>query len=77
MPVAPEQSWGSGHVNVEAAWAQGVTGEGVNVAVVDDGMYHTHEDLKDNVDSSRNHDYTGNGDIHTGPWNTTAPTLPA
>ena len=51
-------------INVEAAWAQGVTGEGVNVAVVDDGMYHTHEDLRDNVDSSRNHDYTGNGDIY-------------
>ena len=42
-------SRGAGHVNVEAAWAQGVTGEGVNVAVVDDGMYHTHEDLRDNV----------------------------
>ena len=56
-------SRGAGHVNVESAWAQGVTGEGVNVAVVDDGMYHTHEDLRDNVDSSRNHDYTGNGDI--------------
>ena len=51
-------------VNVEAAWAQGVTGEGVNVAVVDDGMYYTHEDLRDNVDTFRNHDYTGGGDIH-------------
>ena len=51
-------------INVEAAWAQGVTGEGINVAVVDDGMYHTHEDLRDNVDSSRNHDYTGNGNIY-------------
>ena len=52
-------------INVEAAWAQGVTGEGVNVAVVDDGMYYTHEDLADNVDTSRNHDYTGSGDIYT------------
>ncbi len=51
-------------INVEAAWAQGVTGEGVNVAVVDDGMYYTHEDLRDNVDTSRNHDYTGGGDIY-------------
>ena len=49
-------------INVEAAWAQGATGEGVNVAVVDDGMYYTHEDLKDNVDTSRNHDYTGSGE---------------
>ena len=51
--------------NVEAAWAQGVTGEGVNVAVVDDGMYFTHVDLRDNVDTSRNHDYTGRGSIYT------------
>ena len=51
--------------NVEAAWAQGVTGEGVNVAVVDDGMYFTHVDLRDNVDTSRNHDYTGKGSIYT------------
>ncbi len=52
-------------INVEAAWAQGVTGEGVNVAVVDDGMYFTHEDLRDNVDTSLNHDYTGGGSIYT------------
>ena len=58
-------SRGLGHVNVEAVWAQGVMGEGINVAVVDDGMYHTHEDLRDNVDTSRNHDYTGGGDIYT------------
>ena len=51
--------------NVEAAWAQGVTGEGISVAVVDDGMYHAHEDLRDNVDASRNHDYTGRGDIYS------------
>lgn len=51
-------------INIEAAWAQGVTGEGVNIAVVDDGMYFTHEDLKDNVDTSRNHDYTGTGSIY-------------
>ena len=57
-------SRGVGHVNVEAAWAQGVMGEGINVAVVDDGMHHTHEDLRDNVDSSRNHDYTGSGNIY-------------
>ena len=58
-------SLGGGDVNVESAWAQGVTGEGVNVAIVDDGMYFTHEDLRDNVDTSRNHDYTGSGSIYT------------
>ena len=45
------------NVNVEPVWAQGIKGEGINIAVVDDGMYHAHEDLKDNVDASLNHDY--------------------
>ena len=52
-------------INVESVWAEGIKGEGVNVAVVDDGMYYTHQDLKDNVDKSRNHDYAGEGDIYT------------
>ncbi|MDE2822558.1 MAG: S8 family serine peptidase, partial [Chloroflexota bacterium] len=51
-------------INVEPVWEEGIKGEGVNVAIVDDGMYHAHEDLRDNVDTSRNHDYTGNGDIY-------------
>ena len=51
-------------INVEPVWAEGIKGEGINVAVVDDGMHYTHEDLRDNVDASLNHDYTGNGDIH-------------
>ena len=50
-------------INVESAWADGVKGEGVNVAVVDDGMDFTHEDLRDNVATARNHDYTGDGSI--------------
>ena len=54
-----------GAINAEAAWSEGITGDGVNVAVVDDGMYFTHEDLRDNVDTSRNHDYTGSGSIYT------------
>ena len=51
-------------INVEDVWAEGITGAGVNIAVVDNGMDYTHEDLADNVDISRNHDYTGRGDIH-------------
>ena len=52
------------HINVEPVWADGVKGEGVNVAVVDDGIYHAHEDLKDNVEASRNFDYTGREDVY-------------
>ena len=51
-------------INVEAVWEEGITGKGVNVVVVDDGMDHRHEDLRENVDESRNHDYSGAGDLH-------------
>ena len=51
-------------VNVKPVWDVGLMGEGINVAVVDTGMDWTHEDLVDNVDSSLNHDYTGEGDIY-------------
>ena len=51
-------------INVEPVWADGNMGQGVNVAVVDNGMDHAHEDLKDNVDTSLNFDYTGRGDIY-------------
>ena len=50
-------------INVESVWSEGIKGEGVNIAVVDDGMYFQHEDLKDNVNSNLNHDYTGRGSI--------------
>ncbi len=51
-------------IDVEPVWDDGITGEGVNVVVVDTGMDWTHEDLFDNVDTSLNHDYTGESDIH-------------
>ena len=51
-------------VNVKPVWDVGLMGEGINVAVVDTGMDWTHEDLVDNVDSSLNHDYAGEGDIY-------------
>ena len=43
--------------NVEEVWDD-YQGTGVNVAVVDDGLYSDHEDLTANIDRSRNHDYT-------------------
>ena len=55
-------------INIEAVWTEGVTGLGINVAVVDDGMDYLHEDLKENVDKTRNHDYTGKGDIYHPYW---------
>ena len=51
------------NIDVESAWAEGVKGEGVTVAVVDDGMDPAHEDLRDNVNTALNYDYTESGDI--------------
>ena len=49
-------------IDAEAAWATNL-GTGVTVAVVDDGLNYAHEDLRDNVDLGRNHDYTGGNDV--------------
>ena len=54
----------AGHdINVEPVWEQGITGAGVTVAIVDDGMDHYHEDLRANVAVAGNIDFTGSGDI--------------
>lgn len=38
-----------GHdINVTGVWSQGITGKGVNVAILDDGLEFEHDDLKDN-----------------------------
>lgn len=39
-------------LNVEAAWAQGVTGKNVTTAIMDDGVDYMHPDLKYNYVSS-------------------------
>ena len=48
---------GAGHdINVEGVWDT-TMGEGINVAVVDQGLDFDHEDLRDNILTERNHDY--------------------
>ena len=47
---------GGQDIRVEEVWPT-YTGEGNNVAVVDDGMHYSHEDLTYNVDTSFNHSY--------------------
>ena len=43
-------------LNVEAAWNSGLNGDGIRVAVVDDGLDMTHPDLRPNiVDGSHNY----------------------
>lgn len=35
-------------INVTGVWEHNVTGEGVTVVVVDDGVEHTHQDIQSN-----------------------------
>ena len=52
-------------IDVQSVWEEGIKGEGIGVVVVDDGIYHAHEDLKDNVATGLNFDYgTGGNDIY-------------
>ncbi len=53
------------NINVQSVWEEGIKGEGIGVAVVDDGIYHAHEDLKDNIAADLNFDYgVGGTDIY-------------
>ena len=59
--------YGSGStedINVEGVWSGGNLGEGITVAVVDDGIHHQHEDLTANVDTAKNHDFANQGGIY-------------
>eukprot|EP01129_Flabellula_baltica_P011913 TRINITY_DN529_c0_g1_i1.p1 TRINITY_DN529_c0_g1~~TRINITY_DN529_c0_g1_i1.p1 ORF type:complete len:665 (+),score=119.97 TRINITY_DN529_c0_g1_i1:13-2007(+) len=65
------------HVNAESAWEFGIMGQGVTIAIVDDGVASTHPDIQDNfrLDASWNYNanknspdptylYGGGGDWH-------------
>jgi hypothetical protein len=48
-------------VDADYAWANGgVTGRGVTIAIVDDGLQHAHPDLKANYDASHSWDFNDN-----------------
>lgn len=47
-------------INVFPAWNDNVTGRGVVVSILDDGLEYTHPDLKRNYDGQASHDYNNN-----------------
>ncbi|MBH8565198.1 S8 family serine peptidase [Nostoc sp. CENA67] len=49
VPKLGGNNWGADLVNAPEAWANGYTGQGVVVAVVDTGVDYNHEDLKNNI----------------------------
>ncbi|MBM4231111.1 MAG: choice-of-anchor D domain-containing protein [Gammaproteobacteria bacterium] len=48
-------------MKVGVAWAEGATGKGIKVAIVDDGLEGAHEDLKDNFDLEKSFNFLTNG----------------
>jgi|GEM_PF-3545445 len=49
--------WHLPKANVPAVWTAGYTGSGVNIAIVDDGLQHTHPDLSPNYRPSLSRDF--------------------
>ncbi|MEA5506453.1 S8 family peptidase [Halotia wernerae UHCC 0503] len=49
VPNLGGSNWGADLVNAPEAWANGYTGQGVVVAVIDTGVDYNHEDLKNNI----------------------------
>ena len=49
-------------INVEPVWKDGITGKGVVVAILDDGLEWDHPDLK------RNFNYRGSFDYNSKPY---------
>lgn len=47
-------------INVFPCWNSNITGEGVVVSILDDGLEHTHKDLKKNYDKKASYDYNNN-----------------
>ncbi|KPM05675.1 neuroendocrine convertase 2-like protein [Sarcoptes scabiei] len=47
-------------LNVEAAWAQGITGKNVTTAIMDDGVDYMHPDLRDNYNAKASYDFSSN-----------------
>ncbi|KAK0426882.1 hypothetical protein QR680_009947 [Steinernema hermaphroditum] len=43
-------------MNIQEAWTRGYTGKGVVVSILDDGIEHTHTDLKENYDPEASYD---------------------
>jgi len=49
-------------LHVEEVWRKGITGNGVSVVVLDDGIDHKHPDLKDNYDPYISYDFNSGDD---------------
>ncbi len=54
VPDVGGNNWGADLVKAPEVWAQGYTGQGVVVAVIDTGVDYNHEDLRNNIWTNTN-----------------------
>ncbi|XP_046548002.1 PC3-like endoprotease variant B [Haliotis rubra] len=54
-------------LNVDPAWSNGFSGTGVVICILDDGIDHQHQDLKDNYDSEASTDLNDLDDLAEDP----------
>jgi proprotein convertase subtilisin/kexin type 2 len=47
-------------LNVESAWAQGITGVNVTTAIMDDGVDYMHPDIRNNYNARASYDFSSN-----------------
>uniref|UniRef100_A0A7E4VXU8 Neuroendocrine convertase 2 n=1 Tax=Panagrellus redivivus TaxID=6233 RepID=A0A7E4VXU8_PANRE len=47
-------------LNVEMAWAMGITGKNITTAIMDDGVDYMHPDLKNNFNAEASYDFSSN-----------------
>jgi hypothetical protein len=60
--------WHLTTTSAKEVWDSDITGRGVYVGIVDDGLQHTHPDLKQNYRVDLSHDYNeGDNDPYPGP----------
>ena len=46
-------------INVVPVWEKGITGKGVVVTILDDGLEHSHADLVGNYEPGASYDFNG------------------
>lgn len=72
IPDSPATYWGVDRANAPEVWAQGYTGQGVVVAVVDSGVDYTHPDLAGNMwlnaDEIANNGIDDDGNGYVDDW---------
>ncbi|KAJ3423585.1 neuroendocrine convertase [Anaeramoeba flamelloides] len=53
-------------INVQPVWEKGIFGKGINLVIVDDGLFKDHQDIKGNYNPDLSYDYCKNTNDPTG-----------